>query len=59
MYTGHDIKTSHKGMGISQSDWTLFVGHLNATLDHFDLLRQEHSDVVGFIESTKGDLVER
>ena len=59
LYTGRDMKTSHKGMGISQSDWTLFIGHLNATLDHFDLPQQEHSDVVGFIESTKEDTVEK
>ncbi len=26
-YTGRDMKTSHKGMKISESDWTAFLGH--------------------------------
>jgi hemoglobin len=58
LYTGRDNKTSHKGMGISESDWEKFIGHLNATLEKFELPQQEHSDVIGFIESTKADIVE-
>jgi hemoglobin len=58
LYTGRDNKTSHKGMGISESDWEKFIGHLNATLDNFQLPQQERSDVIGFIESTKADIVE-
>jgi hypothetical protein len=51
-------KTSHKGMGINESDWEKFIGHLNATLDNFQLPQQERSDVIEFIESTKADIVE-
>ena len=58
LYTGRDNKTSHRGMGISESDWEKFTGHLNATLDKFQLPQQERSDVLGFIESTKADIVE-
>ena len=58
LYTGRDNRTSHKGMGISESDWTKFIGHLNATLDNFQLPQQERSDVIGFIESTREDIVE-
>lgn len=58
LYTGRDNKTSHKGMGINESDWELFIGHLNATLDSFQLPEQEHNDVISFIESTKADIVE-
>ena len=58
LYTGRDNKTSHKGMGISESDWESFIAHLNATLDNFQLPQQERSDVIGFIESTKADIVE-
>src|SRR6266849_5254985 len=38
-YTGRDMKTSHKGMKISESDWSAFLGHLNATLQAFQVLR--------------------
>jgi len=58
LYTGRDNKTSHKGMGISESDWEKFIGHLNATLEKFQLPQQEREDVIGFIESTKADIVE-
>ena len=58
LYTGRDNKTSHKGMGISESDWEKFTGHLNATLDAFKVPEQERNDVTAFIESTKTDIVE-
>src|SRR5947207_12560137 len=34
-YTGRDMKTSHAGMGISQSDWAVFLGHTRAMLANF------------------------
>ncbi len=58
-YTGRDMATSHRGMGISESDWTSFIGHLNATLDEFQVPELEKSQVVGFIESTKAEIVEK
>ena len=58
LYTGRDNKTSHKGMGIGESDWEKFIAHLNATLKKFELPQQERDDVIGFIESTKADIVE-
>lgn len=57
-YTGRDMKLSHKGMRISESDWQAFVGHLNATLDAFKVPQLERADVLGFIDSTKADIVE-
>jgi hemoglobin len=56
-YTGRDMLTSHRGMGISESDWRRFLGHLNDTLAHFALGEAEKSDVTGFIESTKAEIV--
>lgn len=58
-YTGRDMVTSHKGMGISESDWGAFIGHLNATLDKFQVPQQERSEVLAFIDSTKADMVEK
>jgi hemoglobin len=57
-YTGRDMKTSHVGMKISESDWTAFLGHLHATLDGFQVPKAEHDDVVAFIQTTKSDIVE-
>ena len=57
-YTGRDMKTSHKGMKISESDWSAFLGHLNATLDAFKVPQTERNEVVAFVQSTKRDIVE-
>ena len=57
-YTGRDMKTSHKGMKISESDWSAFLGHLNATLDAFHVPQAERGEVMAFIQSTKPDIVE-
>ena len=58
LYTGRDNKTSHKGMGVTASDWDIFIGHLNATLDIFQLPAQELSDLLAFIDSTRADIVD-
>lgn len=57
-YTGRDMRTSHKGMRISASDWTAFLGHLDATLEKFRVPRGERDEVVAFIQSTRPDIVE-
>ena len=57
-YTGRDMKTSHKGMRISESDWSAFLGHLNATLQAFQVPQAERDEVVAFVQSTKADMVE-
>jgi hemoglobin len=57
-YTGRDMKLSHEGMRINESDWSVFIGHLNDTLDSFQVPQREHDEVVAFIQSTKADIVE-
>ncbi len=57
-YTGREMKLSHKGMGVTAADWTAFIGHLEATLDSFNLPAAERADVLGFIDSTRADIVE-
>jgi hemoglobin len=57
-YVGRDMKTSHRGMGIVEQDWQVFLGHVNATLDHFKVPSQEKSEVLGFVESLKKEIVE-
>ncbi|UWQ32072.1 group 1 truncated hemoglobin [Leisingera sp. M527] len=56
-YTGRGMVRAHKGMGISEADWTVFVGHLKATLKAFNLPEKEFNDVVGFIESLKEEIL--
>ena len=57
-YVGRDMKTSHRGMGVSESDWQRLMGHLETTLDTFEVPAAERTEVLGFINSTKADIVE-
>ncbi len=57
-YTGRDMKTSHKGMKIDADDWSIFLGHAGATMEALQIPEQERDDVVAFVLSTKGDIVE-
>ena len=45
-------------MGIDGEDWSVFVNHLNATLDKFAVPAEERSQVLGFIDSLRHDVVE-
>lgn len=57
-YTGRDMKTAHQGMGIGESDWSAFLGHLHATLEVLHVAQAERDEVVALIQSTKSDMVE-
>ena len=57
-YTGRDMKTSHKGMKISESDWAVFFEHAGATMQDLQVPEQECNDVVEFVSSLKNDIVE-
>jgi hemoglobin len=58
LYVGRGMKTSHKGMRISEDDWSAFLGHLQATLDEFNVPVAEKETVIAFVQSTKADIVE-
>ena len=57
-YTGRDMKSSHVGMKISESDWSVFLGHAGETLKALEVPQQECDDVVAFVLSIKDDIVE-
>jgi hemoglobin len=57
-YAGRDMKTSHKGMRLSETDWSAFIKHVHATLDAFKVQEPERDQLVALIQSTKNDIVE-
>lgn len=57
-YTGRDMKVSHVGMGISESDWSIFLGHAGDTMVALNVPKQECDDVVAFVLSIKNEIVE-
>ena len=57
-YTGRNMKLSHVGMKISASDWSVFFGHVGATMQALQVPQQECDDVVAFVSSLESDIVE-
>ena len=57
-YSGGDMPTSHKGMGITARDWDVFIVHLRATLDKLGVPVRERGEVLGFIDGLKAAIVE-
>ena len=57
-YRGRDMKLSHRGMGITESDWNVFLSHAAATLAKFNVPEAEQRDIVAFVQSLKKDIVE-
>ena len=59
VYKGRDMKTSHAGLGISESDWNKGVAHLVATLDKFKVPQKEKDDLLAAASGLKKDIVEK
>jgi hemoglobin len=57
-YTGRDMKLLHKGMMISEKDWSVFFEHAGAAMEELSVPQQERDDVVAFVSSLQGDIVE-
>jgi hemoglobin len=57
-YTGRDMKLSHKGMKISEDDWSIFLRHAGATMAALKVPKQECDDIVAFVQGLKQDIVE-
>ena len=57
-YRGRDMTLAHRGMRISESDWSTFLDHAAATLAKFQVPANEQRDVVAFVQSLKKEIVE-
>ncbi|MGN6184695.1 MAG: group I truncated hemoglobin [Thermoanaerobaculia bacterium] len=58
VYVGRDMKTAHKGMGISKADWDIAVRHLVASLDKFKVPDKEKGELLAAVGSMEKDIVE-
>jgi truncated hemoglobin YjbI len=56
-YTGKDMKTAHKGMGISDADFTALVEDLVKALNKFNVGATEQNELLGALGGMKGDIV--
>jgi hemoglobin len=58
-YQGRDMKTTHQGLGITESDWNVMVGHFLATLKKFSVPQKESDELVAIVATTKAAIVEK
>ena len=57
-YSGRDMKNTHAGMRISETEFNIVAGHLAATLKKFKVPKQESKELLAIIGSLKKDIVE-
>ena len=57
-YLGRDMKSSHKGMGITKADYAAFTRCLAVSLDTFEVPEPERSEVGAFVTSLESEIVE-
>jgi len=59
VYIGRDMKTAHKGLGITEDDWTISVNHLVAVLTEFKVPKKEQGELAAALTDLKKDIVEK
>ncbi|MGB0910280.1 MAG: group I truncated hemoglobin, partial [Nitrospirales bacterium] len=57
-YTGRDMVTTHKGMQISNADFSALVEDLIAALNTFKVPQAEQKELLGLLGPMKPDIVE-
>jgi len=58
-YTGRDMKTTHKGLGITESDWNVMASLFVETLTKFNVPKKEQDELLAIVATTKKDIVEK
>ena len=59
VYTGREMRTSHKGLGLTEADWDAAAKHLVAALDKYKVPEPEKNELLAFVVSQKKDIVEK
>jgi len=59
VYMGRDMKTTHKGLGITEADWNAAAKHLVEALDKYKVPEKEKNELLAFVVSQKKDIVEK
>ena len=56
-YVGRDMKTTHKGMNITDAEWNATVENLVKALDKHKVGAKEKSELLGVLGPMKADIV--
>jgi len=56
-YIGHDMRTAHAGLGITETQWATLVRHLQAALARFEVPHRERDELLAIISTLKREIV--
>ena len=56
-YVGRDMKTTHRGMKITEAEWTATVENLSKALDKQKVDPKDKSELLGLLGPMKADIV--
>lgn len=59
VYIGRDMKSSHKGLAISEDDWNIAVKLLVNTLNKYKVPEREQKELASALTTLKADIVEK
>jgi hemoglobin len=59
LYTGRDMKSAHRGMGVSGRHFNALVQDLGKSLNKFKVPAREQKELVGALAPLQKDIVER
>lgn len=57
-YAGPDMKSSHRGLGITQQEWDIALRHIDAVCEKLGVADRERAEVMEAANSLKWDIVE-
>jgi len=58
-YTGRDMRTAHKGMRISNTEFDAMVGDIKTSMDRLKIPVREKRDLLAIVETTRKEIVEK
>jgi hemoglobin len=58
VYFGHDMKTAHAGLGITESEWKINMEYTAAALDKFQVPPKEKEEFLELFARYKNEIVE-
>lgn len=56
-YTGRTIKEAHQHLNVTEKEWAALIKIFRDSMNSFKVPQKEQDEVIGIIESTKGDVV--
>ena len=58
LYLGQDMRTAHRGLGITSEDWELASEHFSLAIGEPEQSPREASELRAVFKSARGDIVE-